>query len=66
MDHLLGLKENVIIGKQIPAGTGLTAYRKVAEELIPQVEPETPDQEDTEPAPEAEPAVEDSAEDTLL
>ena len=66
VDHLLGLKENVIIGKQIPAGTGLTAYRKVAEELIPQVEPETPDQEDTEPAPEAEPAVEDSAEDTLL
>ncbi len=28
-DHLLGLKENVIIGKLIPAGTGLGAYRSV-------------------------------------
>ena len=28
-DHLLGLKENVIIGKLIPAGTGLGAYRDV-------------------------------------
>ena len=28
MDHLLGLKENVIIGKLIPAGSGLTQYRK--------------------------------------
>jgi DNA-directed RNA polymerase subunit beta' len=27
-DHLLGLKENVIIGKLIPAGTGLAKYRK--------------------------------------
>ena len=26
--HLLGLKENVIIGKLIPAGSGLTQYRK--------------------------------------
>ena len=29
VDHLLGLKENVIIGKLIPAGTGLTQYNKV-------------------------------------
>ncbi|CAB4336741.1 MAG: DNA-directed RNA polymerase subunit beta' [Actinobacteria bacterium] len=28
-DHLLGLKENVIIGKLIPAGTGLPRYRNV-------------------------------------
>ena len=28
-DHLLGLKENVIIGKLIPAGTGLGQYRKI-------------------------------------
>ena len=28
VDHLLGLKENVIIGKLIPAGSGLTQYRK--------------------------------------
>ena len=25
VDHLMGLKENVIIGKLIPAGSGLTA-----------------------------------------
>ena len=28
-DHLLGLKENVIIGKPIPAGTGLKRYHDV-------------------------------------
>jgi DNA-directed RNA polymerase subunit beta' len=28
-DHLEGLKENVIIGKPIPAGTGLKRYREV-------------------------------------
>ena len=28
VDHLLGLKENVIIGKLIPAGSGLSIYRK--------------------------------------
>ena len=28
VDHLRGLKENVIIGKLIPAGSGLAAYRK--------------------------------------
>ena len=29
IDHLAGLKENVIIGKPIPAGTGLKRYREV-------------------------------------
>ena len=29
VDHLLGLKENVIIGKLIPAGTGLADYNKI-------------------------------------
>jgi DNA-directed RNA polymerase subunit beta' len=29
IDPLLGLKENVIIGKLIPAGTGLTRYRSI-------------------------------------
>ena len=29
VDHLIGLKENVIIGKPIPAGTGMKRYRKV-------------------------------------
>ena len=28
-DHLLGLKENVIIGKIIPAGTGMARYRNM-------------------------------------
>jgi len=27
-DELLGLKENVIIGKLVPAGTGMTRYRQ--------------------------------------
>ena len=29
VDHLVGLKENVIIGKLIPAGTGLKRYRDI-------------------------------------
>jgi DNA-directed RNA polymerase subunit beta' len=29
VDHLVGLKENVIIGKLIPAGSGLEMYRDV-------------------------------------
>ena len=29
IDHLIGLKENVIIGKLIPAGTGMRRYRNV-------------------------------------
>ena len=29
VDHLIGLKENVIIGKLIPAGTGMRHYRDV-------------------------------------
>ena len=29
VDHLIGLKENVIIGKPIPAGTGMKRYRTV-------------------------------------
>ncbi|MGO1369144.1 MAG: DNA-directed RNA polymerase subunit beta' [Senegalia sp. (in: firmicutes)] len=29
-DHLLGLKENVIIGKLIPAGTGMRKYKSIA------------------------------------
>ena len=36
VDHLVGLKENVIIGKLIPAGAGLNAYRHFAEELVPE------------------------------
>ena len=33
VDHLMGLKENVIIGKLIPAGTGMPCYNDV--EVVP-------------------------------
>ena len=29
VDHLIGLKENVLIGKLIPAGTGMKRYQNV-------------------------------------
>ena len=29
VDHLIGLKENVLIGKLIPAGTGMKRYRSI-------------------------------------
>ncbi len=32
VDHLRGLKENVIIGKLIPAGTGMSCYREITVE----------------------------------
>ena len=34
VDHLLGLKENVIIGKLIPAGTGMEQYRNIRVERV--------------------------------
>ena len=34
VDHLLGLKENVIIGKLIPAGTGMDMYRNIEVEKM--------------------------------
>ncbi|WP_395245793.1 DNA-directed RNA polymerase subunit beta' [Agromyces sp. MMS24-K17] len=39
-DPLLGLKENVIIGKLIPAGTGLAKYRNVAVEATEEAKAE--------------------------
>ena len=33
-DHLLGLKENVIIGKIIPAGTGMARYRNLEPKAV--------------------------------
>ena len=42
VDHLVGLKENVIIGKLIPAGSGLNKYRSYAEKLVPDREEEAP------------------------
>jgi len=59
VDHLVGLKENVIIGKLIPAGSGLSIYRKydkldeegaaqngAPEESAPEVEAEPREQEE--------------------
>jgi DNA-directed RNA polymerase subunit beta' len=39
-DPLLGLKENVIIGKLIPAGTGMSRYRNVAVKIKQEAIPE--------------------------
>ncbi|MCP3742237.1 DNA-directed RNA polymerase subunit beta' [Rossellomorea sp. BNER] len=39
-DELLGLKENVIIGKLVPAGTGMQRYRK-AEPVLAEIQEET-------------------------
>ncbi|WP_281413803.1 DNA-directed RNA polymerase subunit beta' [Ornithinibacillus massiliensis] len=41
-DELLGLKENVIIGKLVPAGTGMQRYRKIQ---LPAVEQEETEEE---------------------
>ena len=42
-DHLIGLKENVIIGKLIPAGTGMKMYRNVSlEKVVPDGEKPAP------------------------
>jgi DNA-directed RNA polymerase subunit beta' len=39
-DPLLGLKENVIIGKLIPAGTGMSRYRNLQVKISPDAIPE--------------------------
>jgi len=52
IDHLLGLKENVIMGHLIPAGTGLKHFRDIALDFEPLAEQETPAEEEEEvPAP---------------
>jgi len=53
VDHLRGLKENVIMGRLIPAGTGLEFYRNfrlLSEAAPPRPEEEAPT-EATIPAP---------------
>jgi DNA-directed RNA polymerase subunit beta' len=42
VDNLIGLKENVIIGKLIPAGTGYCKYRRMNYEEIPIEEMQLP------------------------
>ncbi|GGP15425.1 DNA-directed RNA polymerase subunit beta' [Oceanobacillus neutriphilus] len=47
-DELLGLKENVIIGKLVPAGTGMPQYRTLEAELdVPESDEEITDEEST-------------------
>ncbi|CEI81554.1 DNA-directed RNA polymerase subunit beta' [Oceanobacillus oncorhynchi subsp. incaldanensis] len=47
-DELLGLKENVIIGKLVPAGTGMPQYRTLEAELdAPESDEEVADEEST-------------------
>ena len=49
-DYLRGLKENVIMGLLIPAGTGVPIYRNIEVEPLRDKKEETPP-----PAPEGEP-----------
>ena len=41
VDHLLGLKENVLIGKLIPAGTGFEKYKNIQPVLASKIANET-------------------------
>ncbi len=49
IDHLVGLKENVIIGKLIPAGSGLSMYRTFENEVQPEDAVDETEQEPAEP-----------------
>ena len=78
VDHLVGLKENVIIGKLIPAGTGLKRYsaikldtgmpeeeeEEVTEDITENDADVTP--EETSETAETEEAVEESSEDNFV
>ena len=76
VDHLVGLKENVIIGKLIPAGTGLKRYSAIKLDTgMPEEEEVTEDitendadvtPEETSEAAETEEAVEESSEDNFV
>ena len=50
VDPLIGLKENVIIGKLIPAGTGMKRYRNIGlhSDLVDSLEPPEPAEEEEE------------------
>ncbi len=62
VDYLRGLKENVVMGRLIPAGTGLPAYRRLTMAVV---EPEPQEQElvglDQEPEPAGEEATDHPA-----
>ena len=44
VDHLRGLKENVIIGKLIPAGTGMSCYKEITVEETAKLNAENSDE----------------------
>ncbi len=61
VDHLRGLKENVIIGKLIPAGSGLSIYRKynkMDSEGTSQAQTPAAEEEEKDSTPELESALE--------
>jgi hypothetical protein len=58
VDYLRGLKENVIMGRLIPAGTGLERYRNI--ELLTEMPPPAPPEADH-PMPPAELTAEEAA-----
>ena len=63
VDPLIGLKENVIIGKHIPAGTGMRKYRDIMlDSGIP--EEELPAEEELDPDPDYD--VEDTEDQEVL
>ena len=57
VDHLIGLKENVLIGKLIPAGTGMKRYRNIklgTDEIVEEAEALVEEVMDDAPIEEAE------------
>ena len=63
VDHLIGLKENVLIGKLIPAGTGLKTYRDVElDTCMPDPVPETKEPEKDLPEESGTPEADEEAE----
>ena len=58
-DELIGLKENVIIGKLIPAGTGMKRYKKI------RINTEEPENTEVSVAPNGEKMPEDTEADTV-
>ena len=57
VDHLRGLKENVIMGRLIPAGTGIDQDKQVKAEVASLAAPSAePSSEEGAEATEAEPA----------
>ena len=62
VDYLRGLKENVIMGRLIPAGTGVTAYKKMTIQIDAPEEYDAPDLSMLPPALESQEAISASEE----